>query len=150
MSYLKRWRGSIVTYKEWFISHGKKHQEIVKRLSHLSDDEIIEYFRFENMQKNEPDFCPLYAKDKKCHDMDNLNCYLCACPYFRFSDDGISKRGEKVIKSICSIDAKDSSEIEHNDIIHLNCSFCTLPHRESFIKRVFNRDWFKIMKSCQI
>jgi len=134
-----------MSYREWFDKHGKKHREIVDRLSHLSDEELIEYFRFDNMKKSEPEFCPLYARDKKCHDMEILNCYLCACPYFRFNDNGLEIVDGKSIKSICSIDAKDSSTIEHKSIVHLDCSGCILPHTEGYIKKVFSRDWFEIM-----
>lgn len=138
-----------MSYLDWFISHGKKHKKIVEKLANLSDDEIIDYFCFENMVKNEPEFCPLYAKNQKCHDMENLNCYLCACPYFRFDDNGLEIKDRKTIKSICSINAKDSSFIIHENIIHLNCSFCLLPHKKSFIKKYFSRDWFEIMKKVK-
>lgn len=62
-----------------------------EKLEGNTKQEIIEYFRFENMVKNEPDFCPLYKDNKKCHDMEDLNCYLCACPHFRFDDNGFKK-----------------------------------------------------------
>ena len=64
-------------------------------LTELSDEEVIAYFKFENMVKKEPDFCPLYKDNKKCHDMKELNCYLCACPNFRFDDEGFKKVEEK-------------------------------------------------------
>ncbi len=32
-----------MSYKDWFEKHGKKHREIIERLSHLNDDEVIEY-----------------------------------------------------------------------------------------------------------
>ena len=53
-----------------------------------NNEAIIEYFKYDNMKKNEPDFCPLYNLNKKCHEMEDLNCYLCACSYFRFNDKG--------------------------------------------------------------
>lgn len=77
-----------MTYEEWFLKQGELHKNVMKKLTNKSIDEIIEYFKFENMVKNEPDFCPLYKDNKKCHDMENLNCYLCACPNFRFKDEG--------------------------------------------------------------
>ena len=133
-------------YLEWFEAHGRKHRKIVEKLENLSDNEVVEYFRFKNMVVAEPDFCPLYAKNRKCHDIENLNCYLCACPHFRFDDDGLKKVDGKTLKSVCSIDAKESRTIEHDEIIHLDCSLCLLPHRESFIKKNFSRDWFEIME----
>ena len=79
-----------MTYQEWFETHASKHAVIMEKLTHLSDTEVIEYFRFENMVINEPDFCLLYTENKKCHEVEHLNCYWCACPYFRFNDSGFS------------------------------------------------------------
>ena len=53
-----------MTYEEWFIKQGNLHANVMKRLTDKSIDEVIEYFRFENMVKNEPDFCPLYKTTK--------------------------------------------------------------------------------------
>jgi len=135
-----------VSYEKWFQSHGKKHKEIMQKLTKLSDNEIIAYFRFENMVQKEPDFCPLYKENKKCHDMEVLNCYLCACPNFRFDDEGISKKEDKTIYSICSIDSKDGDIFQTEEAIHQDCSGCLVPHRETYIKKHFSRNWFEIMK----
>ena len=117
------------------------------KLTHLSDEEVIAYFRFENMVEKEPDFCPLYADNKKCHNMQALNCYLCACPNFRFDDHGFKQIEEKTLYSTCDIDSKDGSQYISDDAIHQNCAECGVPHREAYIKKVFNRDWFGVMKS---
>jgi hypothetical protein len=118
-----------VTYQSWLEEHLKKHKKITNKLSHLSDDEVIEYFNYENMQKNESAFCPLYKENKKCHDMSNLNCYYCACPYFRFNDNKGFKviRGKKLM-SFCSIDSKYGSTCETQESIHQDCSNCKIPH----------------------
>ncbi|HIP51520.1 MAG TPA: hypothetical protein EYG94_05450, partial [Campylobacterales bacterium] len=63
-----------MSYIKWYTEHGEKHKVIMDKLTHLSDDEVIAYFRFDNMVKNEPDFCPLYKDNKKCHDLKELNC----------------------------------------------------------------------------
>ena len=76
-----------MTYEEWFLQQGELHASVMKKLINKTNDEVIEYFKFENMVNNEPDFCPLYKENKKCHDMEDLNCYLCACPNFRFDDN---------------------------------------------------------------
>ena len=126
-------------YLSWFAQHAKKHANIVQK---VDSDKLIEYFRWENISKTDVDFCPLFKDNKKCHDIENLNCYLCACPNFRF-DDNADK-----IKSWCNIDSKDGRQIEHNDIIHQDCSNCTIPHNELYIKKHFDTDWKKIMKEC--
>lgn len=118
----------------------------MQKLTKLSDDEVIAYFRFGNMVEKEPDFCPLYKENKKCHDMKELNCYLCACPNFRFDDEGISKKESKTIYSICNINSKDGDIFQTEEAIHQDCSGCLVPHHETYIKKHFSRDWFEIMK----
>jgi len=134
-----------MSYSDWFLQHGQKHRKIIQRLSHLSDEELIAYFRYENMAKTEPDFCPLYRQGKKCHEMDNLNCYLCACPNFRFDDEGFKEVKGKILKSYCAVDSEDGAPLETQKAIHQNCSACTVPHHEAFIRKCFSRDWFEIM-----
>ncbi len=138
-----------MSYVSWFNSHGKKHREILDKLKNLSDDEIIEYFRFENMVKNEPDFCPLYAKNRKCHNIEDLNCYLCACPNFRFNDNGLDIIESKTLFSLCSIKSKNGKQFISSSSIHQDCSNCTIPHHRSYIKKNFSRDWFAIMQSVK-
>jgi hypothetical protein len=132
-----------MAYIDWFLAHAQKHKDIVDKLlsKGLTKSEIIEYFEYNNLKSKEPDFCILFAKDKKCHDIDSLNCYLCACPNFRF-DDSATK-----IKSYCSIECPNSrtvgKEIKHND-----CSNCLLPHETKYIDKKFDTDWIKIMEKC--
>jgi hypothetical protein len=135
-----------MAYARWFKQHGEKHARIMRKLRHLSKEEIIAYFRFDNMRIKEPDFCPLYAKNKKCHDIEPLNCYLCACPYFRFDDKGFDTIDGKVRKSYCAVNAKEGRDIVSGDVIHLDCSGCTIPHREAFVSKRFDRDWFVMMR----
>ena len=117
----------------------------MERLTHLSDEEVIHYFRFENMVQNEPNFCPLYRENKKCHERETLNCYLCACPNFRFNDAGFNKVEERTLFSTCDIHSKEGSQYLSESAIHQNCSGCFVPHSETYIKNNFSRDWFKIM-----
>lgn len=134
-----------MTYNEWFEKQGKLHANVMKKLEDKRIDEVIEYFRFENMVKNEPDFCPLYKDNKKCHDYEDLNCYLCACPNFRFKDDGFEVKEEKTLYSYCGINSKDGAQYIGEDYIHQNCSGCIVPHREKYIKKQFSRNWFEVM-----
>jgi len=138
-----------MSYSTWFQTHGEKHRAIMDKLSTLSDEEVITYFRFDNMVKNEPYFCPLYKDNKKCHDMPELNCYLCACPNFRFKDEGFKQIENKTLFSTCDIDSKDGSQYINDDAIHQNCAGCLVPHHEAYIKKVFKRDWFEVMKEVK-
>ena len=119
--------------------HAKKHKAIVEKLTHLSDDEIIEYFDFENMKEKEKDFCPLYERNKKCHDLEKLNCYSCGCPYFRLNDDDTN------LLSYCSINHKNGGQMEASNGIHQDCTNCTVPHKVNFVKANFSKDWNEIM-----
>ena len=139
-----------MTYEEWFIQQGNLHANVMKKLTDKSVDEVIEYFKFEKMVKNEPDFCPLYKDNKKCHDMEDLNCYLCACPNFRFKMEGFEKTDDgKTLFSVCSIKSRDGSQFIGDDYIHQNCSGCIVPHRAKYIKKNFNRNWFEVMKDVR-
>lgn len=139
-----------MSYLSWFDEHASKHKNIVNKLlkKKFSQQQIIEYFDFENMVKNETDFCPLYKENKKCHDMQELNCYLCACPNFRFNDEGIKQIEKNTQYSFCSIDSKDGSQGLYGDKIHQDCSKCTVPHHQSYIKKHFDLEWKNIMRDC--
>jgi len=134
-----------MSYGDWFQAHGTKHKKIIEKLQHLSDDELIAYFRFDNMVKYEPDFCPLYKENKKCHDNETLNCYFCACPNFRFKDEGFEIQQKRTLFSYCDIDSKDGDQYLMDDAIHQNCAGCFVPHSEAYIKKYFTRDWFQAM-----
>lgn len=141
-----------MTYKEWFDDFAQKHKIIVDKLlkQGFNKEQIIEYFNFENMVQKEPNFCLLYPENKKCHEMESLNCYLCACPYFRFNDAGVEKIDTKTKYSFCSIDSKDGKIGVYGDTMHQDCSACTVPHHKSYIKKHFNLDWKKIMSQCNL
>ena len=135
-----------MSYLSWFQIHGKKHKAIMDKLTELSDKEVIAYFKFDNMVEKEPNFCPLYKDNKKCHDMEELNCYLCACPNFRFDDEGFKEIEGQTLYSTCDIDSKDGTQYIGENAIHQNCAECTVPHHETYIQKVFSRDWFEVMK----
>ena len=137
-----------MTYKSWFDAHAIKHKKLVTKLlaQNFTQEEIIKYFDFDNMVKEENDFCLLYQTNTKCHELEKLNCYLCACPHFRFHDDGIEKIEEKTKYSFCAIEAKDGKEAIYGDSIHHDCSQCAIPHKTSYVTKNFNLDWREIMK----
>ncbi len=139
-----------MSYFLWFEEHAKKHRALVEKLivKNYTQKEILEYFDFENMVKHEPSFCLLYASQKKCHDVKVLNCYLCACPHFRFCDEGLKQEKSLMIKSMCAISSAKSTLFVHEGIGHLDCSSCTLPHTKAFIRKHFDRDWKEVMKEC--
>jgi len=145
-----------MSYLKWFHEHAQKHQTLVAKLLSQGADktQIIDYFDFENMRDNEVDFCPLYTEQntdgtvgRKCHDMEKLNCYLCACPNFRFKDEGFKKVEDKTLFSSCNIDSKEGRSGVYGDAIHQDCSRCSVPHHKAYVSKHFDLDWLKIMKA---
>lgn len=140
-----------MSYRTWFTEHGNKHKAIVEKLQAkgLSKEDIVDYFDFDNMVKSESDFCELYADRKKCHDVENLNCYLCACPLFRFNSDGIEKIDDKTVFSYCEVNSKFGHQGVFGDEIHQDCSQCTAPHSKKYVLRNYD-NWFTAMTSCDV
>ena len=40
-----------MTYEEWFLNQAKLHKTIMNKLEDKSADEIMEYFKYENMKQ---------------------------------------------------------------------------------------------------
>lgn len=141
-----------MSYRTWTDEHAKKHATIIQKLLVLrySKEQIVEYFDYENMKLYEKDFCPLYSEDKKCHNMNELNCYFCACPNFRFCDDGVQKNDGSTLYSDCSIKSKDGQQGNFNGKIHQDCSGCTVPHSKEYIQELFDISWKNAMSECDI
>jgi len=139
-----------MSYKKWFDAHALKHKKIVDKLvgENYTKEQIVDYFDFDNMLKMENDFCPLYKESKKCHDMDSLNCYLCACPNFRFSDDGLDEKDNKRLMSKCDID--NGEEYIGDEHIHQNCAPCSVPHHRDYVLKHFSLNWKDIMINCPV
>jgi len=139
-------------YETWVQEHADAHKKIIDKLvkQGLDKEQIIDYFDFENMKEKERDFCPLYAQNKKCHDMENLNCYLCSCPNFRFNDAGFKKVDNKTQFSYCAIESKDGKQGIYGEAIHQDCSKCSVPHHRAYVEKHFDLNWAKIMQVCQV
>lgn len=132
--------------------HAKKHAKIVEKLLLLNyeKEKIVEYFEYENMKVFEKEFCELYAKNKKCHEIENLNCYFCGCPHFRFSDSGIYKEGDFTIYSRCDKRSIDAKEAIFGKNIHQDCSSCKIPHTKEYIEAMFDISWDRAMSRCEL
>ena len=140
-------------YKSWFETHAKKHEALVAKLKTqgIAGEALVAYFVFENMVKCEPDFCPLYARGKKCHDRAYLNCFLCACPHFRFKDEGLHVRENGVVvKSVCAANARFAKRFVYEGVEHLDCSACVVPHNKAFVRKHLGKTWKEAMQECEV
>ncbi len=133
-----------MTYQEWKEKHAKDKVEIIERNNLKEVNDIAEYFKFENMVKNEPNFCGLYKDNVKCHNMKDLNCYYCGCPYFKVNEKPKTS-GKTTITSVCIIDSKFQDKFYENpDVnnvvkVHCDCSKCYIPHKSSFVKKMLKQ-----------
>lgn len=136
-----------MSYQKWLLLHAKKHEKIVDklRLKGYSKKQIVAYFDYTNFSKNEPEFCPLFEKGQKCHDMDDLNCYFCGCPNFRFYQNQTKK-----VRSFCKVASKDGGQFSYKNSIHQDCSNCTIPHKQEYVLQNYTHNWIDIMQLCKI
>lgn len=126
-----------MTYKDWNDNHLDKLTKVVESKKDFTLSETIDYFDYENMAINESEFCPLYREFTKCHQVNKLNCLLCSCPYFKYSDDEpfhITEDGNKVM-SICTISSTKAKTFTFNNISHCDCSDCHIPHSKKHIDK---------------
>jgi len=126
-----------MTYKEWDDSNATLKTQLILKLQgqNKSIEEIVSYFDFDNMIIHEPTFCGLYATNTKCHNLETLNCFFCACPHFKYDDKGLVKKADKTIYSTCKINAIKGSEFISENAIHQDCTKCDIPHRPYFAYR---------------
>jgi len=90
-------------------------------------DNIISENRFDIRSKKHPNACPCY-KDKPCHNMPELNCFLCYCPNY----DTTVKIGGCIINN-------PNGKWYYNDLLPdkkiWDCSDCIHPHSEIVVKK---------------
>jgi hypothetical protein len=93
-----------------------KRDKIVDK-EELTASDILKYFKYENLVKQEPKFCPLFKSKEKCHDGKNIFCWNCYCDEYDLScNDGLIGKCKTKSKK-----AKYTNGI-------LDCSDCTYPH----------------------
>ena len=122
---------SSMTYSEWSAEHSKKVAAIYGSLRDKSPEAVYQYFMYDNMRKNEPDFCPLYKSNTRCHNMKDLNCFQCACPHFKVVDNPAPDIQGYITESICTINSRFSAVFTTGNVKHCDCSKCDIPHTKA-------------------
>jgi len=121
-------------YKKIFVD---RRLEVVRKLLNkgMSEEEILEYFLYPNISKQEPDFCILYGCGEVCHSLPKgkLNCFGCYCPYFEMV---VWNDGEKDITGRCAMGSEYMTIFSTATGDHLlDCSNCWFPHEEAEVKK---------------
>jgi Zn-finger protein len=97
------------------------NRKISKELIEKRVENLISEWDYEK-RKNNLNECPLYSKNKKCHDLENLNCLFCYCPNYNISR--------------CEIKSPDAKYIQIEGKKVLDCSVCTFPHKKENVRKI--------------
>lgn len=107
------------------------NKEIDKKIKN-NLEETINIWDFETRKKSYPESCICYQENKKCHNIENLNCFFCYCPEYNRS---LEEGG-------CKINSPSGKYIKTTNGKIWDCSGCTFPHeKENVIKLLY--DLFK-------
>jgi Zn-finger protein len=100
--------------------HELANEIIEKRI-----DEFVDEWDFNTRRKIHPEECVCYRQNKKCHNIEELNCLFCYCPnYIRTIKEGA-----------CKIESPKGKYIDNHEGKIWDCSDCDFPHtKENAIK----------------
>ncbi len=118
--------------KKWYNEFRKKRAEVLKHVIDKSPEGIIKYFTYLNLKKSDPDFCPLFKENIKCHKLkeNELICFFCGCPYF---DYDLWDEGNKIYGG-CK---NPMGRGYRNRYGYWDCSECHFPHlKENALKLI--------------
>jgi Zn-finger protein len=99
---------------------GLKMHELANEIIGKNINEVISGWDFEERKKANPNGCICYEQNKKCHDLENLNCFFCYCPNY----DKSVKEGK------CKINSPKGKYINNHEGKILDCSDCDFPHKK--------------------
>jgi len=99
-------------------------------------ENIIDEFDFDTRKISHPDVCSCYKSGNPCHNMPELNCFLCYCPEY---DTNKPEGG-------CKLNSQDgkwlfSKKLPASKI--WDCSGCLHPHKKETV-RAYLRKLFRI------
>jgi len=112
----------------------------------INDEETLEsittHFVYENMQMENPNFCPLYKKSKLCHHLkpDKLYCFACDCPHYSLDDSPFMQNDMKTVGK-CLVQSKKARYVTYkgksveSQYAILDCTDCIIPHTKYSAER---------------
>lgn len=102
---------------------------LAKNIIEKRINQLIEEWDFEDRRKKNTNKCTCYEQNKKCHDLEKLNCFFCYCPEY---DRTIKEGG-------CKINSSDGKYIDNHEGKIWDCSDCDFPHiKENAVKLLEN------------
>ncbi len=113
---------------KWYKDFIAKRNSIIKKYNLKMPEQIASFFLYKNLKGKEPDFCPLFRKNEKCHNMkeEDFNCFYCGCPFYDYKiwDE------ENKILGACLLNKSDGVRNQYG---YWDCTNCTLPHTSEFV-----------------
>lgn len=83
-------------------------------------EKVIDAWDFDKMKEEHPETCVCYEQNKKCHNVEDLNCFFCYCPNY---DRSVKEGG-------CKINSPKGKYIDNHKGKIWDCSDCDLPHKK--------------------
>jgi Zn-finger protein len=95
---------------------------------------ILEEFNYQKRKKEHLEECPCNGSSP-CHNIEDLNCFFCYCPWYDLEKlEGGCKKNNPLKKG------KWFEREGHSESDRIwDCSNCTYPHEEKVIKDVLTR-----------
>lgn len=100
--------------------------KLAKKIIEERIDKLIGEWDFEKRKKSNSEECICYPQNKKCHNLEKLNCLFCYCPNYDLS----VKEGK------CKINSPKGKYIENSEGKILDCSDCDFPHKAENIRKI--------------
>src|SRR4030042_811398 len=104
-------------------------------ISYENIPDIIEAMSFDRRSKRNPEKCTYYQENppRQCHEIDGLNCLLCACPNYNSKD----------LEGGCRINSKNGKWTYHPNLPAgrlWDCSDCRINHSEKEIEKYLTKN----------
>lgn len=95
---------------------------------------IIKETSFEIRSQKHPNECPYYEKRTSCHNIEDLNCFLCICPeYSSDKDEGGCKLNHQSGKWHSPYPYSQSRRV-------WDCSDCPFPHFPTYVEQYLRKN----------
>lgn len=95
---------------------------------------LIEEWDFEKRKGTHPEECICYTQNKKCHNIENLNCLFCYCPNYDMS----------VKEGTCRISSVKVKYVDKHEKKILDCTDCDFPHKKENIKKILIENLYNL------
>ena len=102
-------------------------------------DEIIEHTSYDIRSLEHPDRCSYYSSGEKCHDLEDLNCFLCACPNYQSGK----------LEGGCEINSNNGKWHHHKNLpkgFVWDCTDCQTNHGPEEVKHYIKENFDELKK----